>query len=109
MNEIASANNKMLEEQKRDKEQLTLKQKRNNEAINTRYCQPTKLDEDAQALTTAGSWAKVAVNWIWQLKNQLQKTRMLACRKSSSRESGSWSSSSEAATVHNKKNKRKAG
>ena len=35
MNEIASANNKMLEEQKRDKEAIDAKQKENNEAINT--------------------------------------------------------------------------
>ena len=35
MNEIANANNKMLEEQKRDKEAIDIKQKENNDAINT--------------------------------------------------------------------------
>ena len=35
MNEIADANNKMLQEQKRDKEDIAQKPKRNNDAINT--------------------------------------------------------------------------
>ena len=60
MNEIASANNKMLEEQKRDKEAIDAKQKENNEAINTVIANQQKLDEDAQALTTKEAELKVA-------------------------------------------------
>ena len=60
MNEIASANNKMLEEQKRDKEAIDTKQKENNEAINTVIANQQKLDEDAQALTTKEAELKVA-------------------------------------------------
>ena len=60
MNEIASANNKMLEEQKSDKEAIDAKQKENNEAINTVIANQQKLDEDAQALTTKEAELKVA-------------------------------------------------
>lgn len=60
MNEIASANNKMLEEQKRDKEAIDAKQKENNEAINTVIANQQKLDDDAQALTTKEAELKVA-------------------------------------------------
>jgi len=60
MNEIASANNKMLEEQKRDKEAIDAKQKENNEAINTVIANQQKLDEDSQVLTTKEAELKVA-------------------------------------------------
>ena len=52
MNEIADANNKMLQEQKRDKEDIAQKQKENNDAINTVI--------DAQALSTKEAELKVA-------------------------------------------------
>ena len=43
MNEIISANNKMLEQQKADKEAIAEKQIVNNEAIQHSYCEPTNL------------------------------------------------------------------
>ena len=52
MNEIANANNKMLEEQKRDKEAIDIKQKENNDAINTVIANKQQLDDDAQTLST---------------------------------------------------------
>lgn len=60
MNEIASANNKMLEEQKRDKEDIDAKQKENNDAINTVIANQQQLNDDEQALATKEAEMKVA-------------------------------------------------
>ena len=60
MNEIADANNKMLQEQKRNKEEIAKKQKENNDAINTVIANKQQLDDDAQALTTKEADLKVA-------------------------------------------------
>ena len=60
MNEIADANNKMLQEQKRDKEDIAQKQKENNDAINTVIANKHQLEDDAQALTTKEAELKVA-------------------------------------------------
>ena len=60
MNEIADANNKMLQEQKRDKEEIAQKQKENNDAINTVIENKQQLDDDAQALSTKEAELKVA-------------------------------------------------
>ena len=60
MNEIADANNKMLQEQKRDKEDIAQKQKQNNDAINTVIANKQQLEDDAQALSTKEAELKVA-------------------------------------------------
>ena len=60
MNEIADANNKMLQEQKRDKEDIAQKQKENNDAINTVIANKQQLEDDAQALSTKEADLKVA-------------------------------------------------
>ena len=60
MNEIADANNKMLQEQKRDKEEIAQKQKENNDAINTVVANKQQLEDDAQALSTKEAELKVA-------------------------------------------------
>ena len=60
MSEIVSANNKMLEQQKEDKEKIAEKQVANNEAINTVIANQQKLADDAQALTTKQAELKVA-------------------------------------------------
>ncbi|MFS9019680.1 peptidoglycan hydrolase PcsB [Streptococcus parasanguinis] len=60
MNEIAGANNKMLQEQKRDKEDIAQKQKENNDAINTVIANKQQLEDDAQALSTKEAELKVA-------------------------------------------------
>ena len=60
MNEIADANNKILQEQKRDKEDIAQKQKENNDAINTVIANKQQLEDDAQALTTKEAELKVA-------------------------------------------------
>ena len=60
MNEIANANNKMLQEQKRDKEDIAQKQKENNDAINTVIANKQQLEDDAQALSTKEAELKVA-------------------------------------------------
>ena len=60
MNEIADANNKMLQEQKRDKEDIAQKQKENNYAINTVIANKQQLEDDAQALSTKEAELKVA-------------------------------------------------
>ena len=60
MNEIISANNKMLEQQKADKEAITEKQIANNEAINTVIANQQTLADDAQALATKEAELKVA-------------------------------------------------
>ena len=60
MNEIADANNKMLQVQKRDKEDIAQKQKENNDAINTVIANKQQLEDDAQALSTKEAELKVA-------------------------------------------------
>ena len=60
MNEIADANNKMLQEQKRDKKDIAQKQKENNDAINTVIANKQQLEDDAQALSTKEAELKVA-------------------------------------------------
>ena len=60
MNEIADANNKMLQEQKRDKEDIAQKQKENNDAINTVIANKQQLEDDAQSLSTKEAELKVA-------------------------------------------------
>ena len=60
MNEIVSANNKMLEQQKADKKSISEKQVANNDAINTVIANQQKLSDDAQALTTKQAELKAA-------------------------------------------------
>ena len=60
MNEIVSANNKMLEQQKEDKKAIAEKQVANNEAINTVIANQQTLADDAQVLTTKQAELKVA-------------------------------------------------
>ena len=60
MSEIVSANNKMLEQQKEDKEKIAEKQVANNEAINTVIANQQTLADDAQTLTTKQAELKVA-------------------------------------------------
>ena len=60
MSEIVSANNKMLEQQKEDKEAIAEKQVANNEAINTVIANQQTLADDAQVLTTKQAELKVA-------------------------------------------------
>lgn len=60
MSEIVSANNKMLEQQKADKQAISEKQVANNDAINTVAANQQTLADDAQALTTKQAELKVA-------------------------------------------------
>lgn len=60
MSEIVAANNKMLEQQKTDKEAIAEKQVANNEAINTVIANQQQLSDDAQVLTTKQAELKVA-------------------------------------------------
>ncbi|GGE30768.1 peptidoglycan hydrolase PcsB [Streptococcus himalayensis] len=60
MSEIVSANNKMLEQQKQDKEAIAEKQVENNEAINTVIANQQTLADDAKALETKEAELKVA-------------------------------------------------
>ncbi len=60
MSEIVSANNKMLEQQKKDKEAIAEKQVANNEAINTVIANQEKLTDDEQTLATKQAELKAA-------------------------------------------------
>ena len=60
MSEIVSANNKMLEQQKKDKEVIAEKQVANNEAINTVIANQDKLADDEQTLATKQAELKAA-------------------------------------------------
>ncbi|MDY5636331.1 MAG: CHAP domain-containing protein [Streptococcus orisratti] len=68
MREIVSANNRMLEQQKADKEAIAEKQKANQEAINTVEANWKTLDTKAQELKTQQADLKVA-----QLNLEAQK------------------------------------
>lgn len=60
MREIVSANNRMLEQQKTDKEVIVEKQKANQEAINTLAANRQKLADDAQVLEVRQAELKAA-------------------------------------------------
>ena len=60
MNEIVSANNKMLEQQKQDKKAISEKQVANNEAINTVIANQQTLANDAKTLSTKQAELKAA-------------------------------------------------
>ena len=60
MREIVSANNRMLEQQKADKEALAKKQEENQEAINTVWNDQQKLAEDQKALEAQEAALQVA-------------------------------------------------
>lgn len=60
MREIVSANNRMLEKQKEDKEAIAQKQKENQEAINTVWTNQQKLADDAQTLQAQEAALQVA-------------------------------------------------
>lgn len=60
MREIVSANNRMLEQQKEDKEVIVEKQKANQEAINTLAVNRKKLEDDEQVLQVRQAELQVA-------------------------------------------------
>ena len=60
MNEIADANNKMLQEQKRDKEDIAQKQKKTTTLSIPVIANKQQLEDDAQALSTKEAELKVA-------------------------------------------------
>ncbi len=60
MSEIVAANNKMLEQQKKDKEAISEKQVANNQAINTVIANQQQLADDEQTLATKQAELKAA-------------------------------------------------
>lgn len=109
MNEIASANNKMLEEQKRDKEAIDAKQKENNEAINTVIANQQKLDEDAQALTTKEAELKVAqLNLAAEKSTAENEKNALLAEKAAAEKAAAEAAAAEAAYRAQQEEKRKA-
>ena len=109
MNEIASANNKMLEEQKRDKEAIDAKQKENNEAINTVIANQQKLDEDAQALTTKEAELKVAqLNLAAEKSTAENEKNALLAEKAAAEKAAAEKAAAEAAYRAQQEEQRKA-
>lgn len=109
MNEIASANNKMLEEQKRDKEAIDAKQKENNEAINTVIANQQKLDEDSQALTTKEAELKVAqLNLAAEKSTAENEKNALLAEKAAAEKAAAEAAAAEAAYLAQQEEQRKA-
>ena len=69
MNQIVEASNKMLAQQKSDKEDILAKQEENNQAINTVIANKEKLEDDAQALSSRKAELEVA-----KLNLEVEKT-----------------------------------
>lgn len=69
MNQIVEASNKMLAQQKSDKEDILAKQEENNRAINTVIANKEKLEDDAQALNSRKAELEVA-----KLNLEVEKT-----------------------------------
>ena len=69
MNQIVEASNKMLAQQKSDKEDILTKQEENNQAINTVIKNKEKLEDDAQALNSRKAELEVA-----KLNLEVEKT-----------------------------------
>ena len=109
MNEIASANNKMLEEQKRDKEAIDAKQKENNEAINTVIANQQKLDEDSQALITKEAELKVAqLNLAAEKSTAENEKNALLAEKAAAEKAAAEAAAAEAAYRAQQEEQRKA-
>ena len=109
MNEIASANNKMLEEQKRDKEAIDAKQKENNEAINTVIANQQKLDEDSQVLTTKEAELKVAqLNLAAEKSTAENEKNALLAEKAAAEKAAAEAAAAEAAYRAQQEEQRKA-
>lgn len=109
MNEIASANNKMLEEQKRDKEAIDAKQKENNDAINTVIANQQKLDEDAQVLTTKEAELKVAqLNLAAEKSTAENEKNALLAEKAAAEKAAAEAAAAEAAYRAQQEEQRKA-
>lgn len=98
MNEIADANNKMLQEQKRDKEEIAKKQKENNDAINTVIANKQQLDDDAQALTTKEAELKVAqLNLVAEKSTAENEKNALVQQKAEAEKAAAAAAAAEAA------------
>lgn len=69
MHQIVEASNKMLAQQKSDKESILAKQEENNQAINTVIVNKEKLEDDAQALKSRKAELEVA-----KLNLEVEKT-----------------------------------
>ena len=109
MNEIASANNKMLEEQKRDKEAIDAKQKENNEAINTVIANQQQLNDDEQALTTKEAELKVAqLNLAAEKSTAENEKNALLAEKAAAEKAAAEAAAAEAAYRAQQEEQRKA-
>ena len=98
MNEIADANNKMLQEQKRDKEDIAQKQKENNDAINTVIANKQQLEDDAQALSTKEAELKVAqVNLAAEKSSAENEKNALLQQKAEAEKAAAAAAAAEAA------------
>ena len=109
MNEIASANNKMLEEQKRDKEAIDAKQKENNEAINTVIANQQQLNDDEQALATKEAELKVAqLNLAAEKSTAENEKNSLLAEKAAAEKAAAEAAAAEAAYRAQQEEQRKA-
>ena len=109
MNEIADANNKMLQEQKRDKEEIAKKQKENNDAINTVIANKQQLDDDAQALTTKEAELKVAqLNLAAEKSTAENEKNALVQQKAEAEKAAAAAAAAEAAYRANQKEQQAA-
>ena len=98
MNEIADANNKMLQEQKRDKEDIAQKQKENNDAINTVIANKQQLEDDAQALSTKEAELKVAqLNLVAEKSTAENEKNALLQQKAEAEKAAAAAAAAEAA------------
>ena len=109
MNEIASANNKMLEEQKRDKEDIDAKQKENNDAINTVIANQQQLNDDEQALATKEAELKVAqLNLAAEKSTAENEKNALLAEKAAAEKAAAEAAAAEAAYRAQQEEQRKA-
>lgn len=109
MNEIASANNKMLEEQKRDKEDIDAKQKENNDAINTVIANQQQLNDDEQALATKEAELKVAqLNLAAEKSTAENDKNALLAEKAAAEKAAAEKAAAEAAYRAQQEEQRKA-
>ena len=109
MNEIASANNKMLEEQKRDKEDIDAKQKENNDAINIVIANQQQLNDDEQALATKEAELKVAqLNLAAEKSTAENDKNALLAEKAAAEKAAAEAAAAEAAYRAQQEEQRKA-
>ena len=108
MSEIVSANNKMLEQQKKDKEVIAEKQVANNEAINTAIKQPREVSWWWASFGNKTSWIESSSGKSCGWKSDCWKRKEFSLEEKAAAEKAAEAAAREAAYKAEQESKRQA-